>query len=972
MSDLLRAWARALPALAFAFLTVGALAQPAPTPLRVLIFSGMNNHDWRQTTPALKKIYEDSGRFVVDVTEDPSSYEAEALDQYDLVVSNWTNFPREDRVWGPDTEGALMDFVRRGKGFVVFHAAAACFPTWPEYQQLIGASWARGTTGHGAIHSFEVRIVDKAHPITRGMADFTIRDELWHRMAIQPTARVLCSAESAKDKGGSGESEPVALATRPGKGRCFNLVLGHDVAAMTSYGWRLLMLRGSEWAATGKATISTPFDIGVALDAIADYEHYQSREPLAAVELLVQHAATDPALRPQVAAKMAERLGSQATDDCKGFLLEQLSLIGSAQQVPALAALASHESLGSLARAALERIPGKGASAALRRAMRELEGAELVGVINSLGQRRDTPSVPAIAALLSSTDHAVVEAAADALGKIGGRGAVEALLRLPAESAGAGRLAAADALLKCADRLLAAGSRERAVTIYEHLSAPDQSAHVRAAAFVGLASCAGDKAAELLLGALHGADSALHAAAARCIRTLGDGDLAKRIADELTTFESAVQAQVIHAFRDRGDPAVVPAVAEVVASDSPEVRIAAVRALGRLGDASTASVLIQALREGPSDGERTEIENALAGICRRCGGEAFPFTALDVSAESASVRASLFRVLAMVGDSKALGLLRASLRDPSAEKRLAAISALSEWPDGSPLADLLAVARASDDAAEKGLALRGVAALAPKARETPETTVAMISQSLALAEAVEEKGLLLGSLGSFAHVEAFQLAAASIEDESVRKEACLAAIQIAEKLPGSYKGQVQPVMERIVAVGKPKRVQTLAKRVLWALGVPIEVTRSAKLDDPGQNLALGATATSPDDLDRDGAASGDQAAIDGDPATYWDEVDNRSLYRLVVTFEAPKVVSAIRIIGYQHHNYAPRDFEIRCDGKVVETVADAWYESNEFAVTFPATRCASLELRITGYYGASPAIRELEVYHAGSEGATQQ
>jgi hypothetical protein len=150
-----------------------------------------------------------------------------------------------------------------------------------------------------------------------------------------------------------------------------------------------------------------------------------------------------------------------------------------------------------------------------------------------------------------------------------------------------------------------------------------------------------------------------------------------------------------------------------------------------------------------------------------------------------------------------------------------------------------------------------------------------------------------------------------------------------------------------------------------------------KLEAP-ENLALGGTATSPDGLEADGQASGDQAAIDGDPKTYWDEVDNQKLYILRVQLKQPSqktgglpadpfggqpaAVSYIRILGFQQQNYAPKDFEILCDDKVVKKVENAQYRDNLLTVALPPTKCATVELKITGYYGRSPAIRELEIF----------
>jgi type 1 glutamine amidotransferase len=228
--------------------------------LKILILSGMNNHPWEQTTTALEKLYRQSGRFDVVTTKYPSTLTAEKLSGFDVVVSNWTNYPSEERVWGEIAEKALMDFVRDGKGFVVFHASSSCFHTWEDYQKLIGATWGKNT-GHGDIHTFEVTIEDIDHPITKGLERFRIRDELWHRMEVQPDAHILCRAYSSPEHDGTGENEPVAFTTSFGKGRGFNLVLGHDAITMENPYWKLIMLRGTEWAATGRVTIDMKINI---------------------------------------------------------------------------------------------------------------------------------------------------------------------------------------------------------------------------------------------------------------------------------------------------------------------------------------------------------------------------------------------------------------------------------------------------------------------------------------------------------------------------------------------------------------------------------------------------------------------------------------------------------------------------------------------------------------------------------------
>lgn len=240
--------------------TVQAADTPeAGKPLRVLILSGANNHDWKTTTPALKKILEGSGRFSVEVTENPAECTADRLANVDVIVSNWTAWPDvEGRPWGPDAEKAFLDFVRNGKGVAFFHASSAALHTWPEFQQIVGATWELNVTAHGSYHAFPVVIADPDHPVTHGMQNFAIKDELWHRMKAQPNIHVLAKAFSSKESSGTGEWEPVAICTEFGKGRGFYTALGHDAAAMQNVAWQALMARGVEWAATGKVTIPLP------------------------------------------------------------------------------------------------------------------------------------------------------------------------------------------------------------------------------------------------------------------------------------------------------------------------------------------------------------------------------------------------------------------------------------------------------------------------------------------------------------------------------------------------------------------------------------------------------------------------------------------------------------------------------------------------------------------------------------------
>jgi type 1 glutamine amidotransferase len=269
-----------------ALLAPTALAQSPSTPdvrprffqegkIRTLLLSGRNNHDWRSTTPFLRKLLVDSGRFDVRVVEEPAGITARTLAVYDLVVSDYCG-PR----WGADTEQALSEFVRGGKGYVAVHGAGWGFsgfdvladrhvrtgilePVWSEHRALVGGSWTETPKEqfHGARHSFEVKLVERDHPVTQGLpASFVATDELYHRMTLVPTARLLATAYSDPKTGGTGQQEPILWVNEAGRGRAYYTALGHEVAAMQNPGFQAALLRGAEWAATGRVTL--PVDAG--------------------------------------------------------------------------------------------------------------------------------------------------------------------------------------------------------------------------------------------------------------------------------------------------------------------------------------------------------------------------------------------------------------------------------------------------------------------------------------------------------------------------------------------------------------------------------------------------------------------------------------------------------------------------------------------------------------------------------------
>ena len=222
--------------------------------IKTLLLTGENNHDWKRSAPFCRDLMQNSGKFDVTYAEKASDAleDAGALAQFDLIFMDYN---------GPDwSETAKANFeaaIKGGTGLVVLHAADNAFTGWVEFEKMVGLLWREGTS-HGTYHEFEVKIVDHTHPITKGMENFRLPDELYHNLKHMHDVdcRVLATAFSSPEQGGSGNDEPMMVATQYGKGRVYHHVLGHVYGGgpMTTFeneAFQNSLLRGCEWAATG-------------------------------------------------------------------------------------------------------------------------------------------------------------------------------------------------------------------------------------------------------------------------------------------------------------------------------------------------------------------------------------------------------------------------------------------------------------------------------------------------------------------------------------------------------------------------------------------------------------------------------------------------------------------------------------------------------------------------------------------------
>ena len=171
------------------------------------------------------------------ITDDLSVLSEVSGSEVDVVLVYTTGRELDD-----GQERSLLKFVAAGGGFVGLHGATTGFKQNPRYQQMIGSTFIR----HPKFNDLAVTIDDAAHPITQGVADFTVPDELYVLEADLSRLHVL--ATSRLDD----LAQPTAYTKAFGDGRVYYLALGHDARCLRLEPFRRLLGQGIAWVAAGK------------------------------------------------------------------------------------------------------------------------------------------------------------------------------------------------------------------------------------------------------------------------------------------------------------------------------------------------------------------------------------------------------------------------------------------------------------------------------------------------------------------------------------------------------------------------------------------------------------------------------------------------------------------------------------------------------------------------------------------------
>lgn len=225
-----------------AWLAVLALSLPpsqSVTPIRVLVVTGGHTYP-----TSFYSVFEQPGLTWDHAVSSEEAYRADLRDRYDVLVLH--DMPKTLSDTGRQH---LRAFVEAGKGLVVVHHAIVSYPDWDWYRDLIGGRYLeQPRDGHPASsyrHDEQMRIaIARPHPVTAGLAPFSVLDETYRGMWLAPTNTVLLTTDNP-----TGDPAVAWVSAYP-RSRVVTIQLGHGSETHRDPSFRRLMLNAITWTAS--------------------------------------------------------------------------------------------------------------------------------------------------------------------------------------------------------------------------------------------------------------------------------------------------------------------------------------------------------------------------------------------------------------------------------------------------------------------------------------------------------------------------------------------------------------------------------------------------------------------------------------------------------------------------------------------------------------------------------------------------
>ena len=608
-------------------------------------------------------------------------------------------------------------------------------------------------------------------------------------------------------------------------------------------------------------------------------------EPLKFIESKAVESLNDPQLRDSLEEKILSSLGTANSRRGKDFLCRMLRIMGTKKSIPLMKELLSDQESGHMARYVLASMQYKEAGAALHQSLNMAQDKLRQGIIDSLGDIRYKKAIPDLIELLDTAS--VANNATRALGLIGGDSTMNHLLPRLSKTTGKSYRCTVQALLRCAEIYLEKGNKEKALSIYDRFTKSGTDSYVILAGLRGASQVNGEFAVPLLTEAIKSGNNELANGAASIIAELKGDNIGSKLKSLLESAPANMQILLIGSLSEREDKSAIPSIIKLTESESLEVRLSAIQALGKIGNGSsviplatiasstsghernvsrsalsnlkgndvqnaykkyikeslpeiqselvraiatraestamnelmilaksdTLEIREEALRgigiladqshlneilmlllNPKEESDRDNIESAIAYSFRRIPNKILQTDALTKVLKKAddNTKPSIISLLGRDPNKQSLQLLISALKETTSIQ-LAAIEALTKWPNHGPANDLLKIA-SEEKNPNKDTALNGYIILSSK---SPNPTTAY-RKALELNNSTDTAKKVLAGLGQSGGIQSLEIIRPYLENSETSNEAALAATQVAKRIKDSHTATVRTILTDIL------------------------------------------------------------------------------------------------------------------------------------------------------------------------------
>lgn len=460
----------------------------------------------------------------------------------------------------------------------------------------------------------------------------------------------------------------------------------------------------------------------------------------------------------------------------KALACRNLGVMGTKDAIQPLAALLADEKLSHMARTGLEPMPFAEVDEVFRQALGTLKGLPLVGVISSVGVRKDVKAVDALAKFLSDADPQIVRAAAKSLGRIGNGTAARALQTAAKTSTGDNQLAMIEGMFRCAETLTTAGQKDIAIQLYDELAGLPTAHQVRTGAIRGAILTRGDAGLAELKKYLASEDWVAFSAAVQTAISMKGAEATAALTSNMAKISVDQQIRIIQTLGFRGDPSGLPALYAAAGTGDTAVRLTAIKTIPQIADASSIPVLAELMR----DGDRQLADAAKESLA------SLPLEAADdavmkmLAGSDKARRLTAIELMSRRRMKAQVGELMKATKDADGQIRSAAIRRIGELagPEQVPaMLELLAETNEKGDVDAIEKSLIDLCTMADKPQSFNRAMIAQLNKSQPA-----QKAALVRALGITGGADALEAVRGAIKDAD--QDVQTVAIQVL----GNWKG----------------------------------------------------------------------------------------------------------------------------------------------------------------------------------------